>query len=572
MSIHHLRIFCAALLCLAGGNLLAQRAVPLTNAPPTRAEILRGALGPERTCYDVTSYKLDVKIDITNHSLAGLNKIEFKTMEDFSRMQVDLFSNMNIEKIVFDDGTTAKYERELDAVFVELPEKVTKGSRHSVTFYYSGEPIIARRPPWDGGFTWTKDTEGNPWINVVCQGTGASLWWPNKDHQSDKPENMSLSVTVPSDLDEISNGRLTNKTELPGGWTRYDWFMSYPINNYDVTVNIGKYAHFSDEYASKGGKLTLDYYVLPDNLEKAKKQFPQVKLMLDTYEKDFGPYPFVRDGFKLIECPHTGEEHQTAVAYGNHFANGYRGRSSSAVGLKFDFIIIHECAHEWWGNSVTYNDIADMWIHESFGAYAESLYVEDHFGRAEALKYINARKQAVQNQRPIIAEYNMNRSSPQDMYDKGQLVLNTLRSVIDDDKQWFAILRGLQDTFKYQSISAEDVFGYINQKTGTNLDYFFNQYFRHAGIPVLVVDASDVGGKVTARYRWQADANGFRMPVKIMTSPGKWETVTPTAQPQTVELHGMEPEDFKAAQDLYYVDVRLRVSYSLPGTAQRGGG
>jgi aminopeptidase N len=566
MRIYHRRIYYAVLVWLAALAAPAQRAVTYSNPLPTRAEILRGALGPMRTCYDVTSYHLDVKIDPTEHTVAGSNKIEFKTMEDFEKMQVDLFSNMNIEKIVFDDQAPATYERELDAVFVTLPEKVTKGSSHSVTFYYSGKPIIARRPPWDGGFTWLTNADGSPWDNVVCQGTGASLWWPNKDHQSDKPENMTLSVTVPTGLDEISNGRLTNKTDLGNGWTRYDWYISYPINNYCVTVNIGKFAHFSDVYDSKGGKLTLDYWVMPENLEKAKKQFQQVKLMLDTYEKDFGPYPFIRDGFKLVECPHTGEEHQTAVAYGNHFADGYRGSSTAEVGLKFDFIIIHECAHEWWGNSVTFQDIADMWIHESFGAYAESLYVEDHFGRDEALKYINSRKQAVRNERPIIAQYGRNQESPGDMYDKGQLILNTLRSVIDDDDKWFSILRGLQDQFKYQSVNADDIFGYIDQKSGTNLDYFFNQYFRFATIPTLVVTATKTGDRVTASYRWQADVSNFHMPIKIMTSPGKWETVTPTSRAQTVELHGINPEDFKVAEDLYYVDVRLRYSYRLPGS------
>ena len=338
-------------------------AASATNPPPTRAEILKGALTPERTCYHVASYHLDVRIDPATKSLKGSNKITFKTVEDFTKMQVDLWSNLPISKIVFDDRTPAAFTRELNAVFVELPERVQKNSEHSVTVYYSGTPTVARRAPWDGGISWDHDPDGNPWIVVTCSEIGASVWWPNKDHASDKPDNMTISITVPPDLDEISNGRLKARTVLPDGWVRYDWFVSYPIDNYCVTFNIGKYAHFSDEYIGRDGvPLTLDYYVLPKNLKKARKQFKQVKTMLSVYEKYFGKYPFPRDGYKLVECPHTGMEHQSCVAYGNRYLGGFRGRSSSAVGLKFDFIIIHESAHEWWGNSVSMKDIADMWI------------------------------------------------------------------------------------------------------------------------------------------------------------------------------------------------------------------
>ena len=346
------------------------------------------------------------------------------------------------------------------------------------------------------------------------------------------------------------------------GWV---YFVSYPIDNYCVTFNIGKYAHFNDEYVSSDKeKLTLDYYVLPKDLEKAEEQFKQVKTMLAIYEKYFGKYPFYRDGYKLVECPHTGMEHQTCVAYGNHFLGGYRGRSSSEVGLKFDFIIIHESAHEWWGNNVAMKDIADMWIHESFGAYAESLFVEDQYGHAEAIKYINGKKGNVRNDQPIIAEYGRYQKSPGDMYDKGQLILNTLRSVLDDDVLWFSILRGLQDKFKHQNVSAEEVFGYINQKSGRDLTYFFDQYFRHANIPTLAVQTTKEGDSVTARYRWEADGDNFRMPIKVTTAPGKYELITPTTEWQTNKLNGIAPEDFKAAEDLFYVKVRLRWSYLDP--------
>jgi aminopeptidase N len=518
-----------------------------------------------RTCYDVTDYQLEVRVDPATQSIKGSNKISFRTMADFDRMQVDLFTNLAIEKIVFDDRATATFTRELNAVFVQLPETVRKGSDHSVTIHYSGKPVVARRPPWEGGFTWTNDGDGNPWVVVTSPETGASVWWPNKDHPTDEPEHMTLSVIVPPGLDEISNGRLKSRTVLPDGWVRYEWFISYPINNYCVTLNIGKYAHFSDEFVSADGeKLTLDYYVLPKNLEKAKAQFPQTKTMLRVFEKYFGKYPFYRDGFKLVECPHTGMEHQTAVAYGNRYLGGYRGRASSPVGLKFDFIIIHESAHEWWGNNVTEKDPADMWIHESFAAYAESLFVEDQYGRAEALKYINAKKPNVRNARPIISEYGLNRMSDGDMYDKGQLILNTLRSVLDDDAMWFSILRGIQETFKCRNVSAEDIVGYMNRKSGRDLSSFFEQYFRRATIPRLMIDVQQEGDAVTLRYRWQTDVENFRMPVKVTTGPGGYEFITPTAEWQTNALPGLKPEEFKVAEDLFYVDVRLRRAYLDP--------
>jgi aminopeptidase N len=536
-----------------------------TSAPPTRAEILKGALTPERTCYHVSSYHLDVRIDPATKSLNGSNKITFQTVNDLTKMQVDLWSNLPISKITFDDQAPAQFTRELNAVFVELPEQARQGSTHSVTVFYSGVPTVAQRPPWEGGFTWDHDDEGNPWVVVTCAESGASIWWPNKDHASAKPDTTTISITVPQGLDEISNGRLQARTVLPDGWVRYDWFVSRPIDNYCVTFNIGKYAHFSDEYVnSDGEKLTLDYYVLPKNLEKAKEQFKQVKPMMAAYEKYFGKYPFYSDGYKLVESPHTGMEHQSCVAYGNWYLNGYRGRASSEVGMKFDFIIIHESAHEWWGNGVSMKDLADMWIHESFGAYAESLFVEDQYGHDQAIKYINAKKPNVRNDRPIIADYGRYHRSAQDMYDKGQLILNTLRSVLDDDALWISIMRGLQDKFRYQNASADEVFAYINEKSGRDLTYFFNQYFRHANIPALAVQTTKEGDSITARYRWEADVDNFHMPIKVTTAPGKYEFITPTTEWQTKKLDGVAPEDFKVAEDLFYINVRLRWAYLDP--------
>ncbi|MGB2870188.1 MAG: M1 family metallopeptidase, partial [Bacteroidota bacterium] len=375
----------------------------------TRADTLRGMLTPVRTCYDVLFEHLDVKIDPARKFVGGSNTITFRAAEDFSVMQVDLFANMNVDSLVVDNTMTAQYERELGAVFVKIPRTLQKGTLHDLAFYYSGSPQEAKNPPWSGGFSWTTDKQGNPWVVVTCQGTGASLWWPNKDHQSDEPDSMLISVTVPPGLEDVSNGKLRSRVVYPNGWTKFDWFVSNPINNYCVTVNVGKYAHFGDTFKGEEQEYTLDYYVLPENLEKAKVQFQQVKPMLKCYEKYFGPYAFANDGYKLIECPHNGMEHQSAVAYGNLYLQGYRGRTWAPVGLKFDFIIIHESAHEWWGNSLTAADIADMWIHESFGAYAEALYIECLHGRKESLEYINGKKSNVQNDAPIIGTYNVHK-------------------------------------------------------------------------------------------------------------------------------------------------------------------
>lgn len=526
---------------------------------PSRDDILRGAIGPARACYDVKTYDLDIRIDPKTRSVRGSNRIEFTAVENFDVMQVDLFKNMEVDKIEFGEDTEASFTREENSIFIELPDEAKQGNEYHVTIHYSGSPIIARRPPWSGGFTWAEDPEGNPWVVVTCQGTGASLWWPNKDHPADEPESMKLSVTVPPGLEEVSNGRLKKRTELDDGWTKFDWEISYPINNYCVTINIAKYAHFSDEYVNADGEtLTLDYYVLPENVDKAKNQFEQTKDMLAIFEKYFGKYPFYRDGFKLIECPHPGMEHQSAIAYGNRFENGYLGRASSDVGRKFDFILIHEAAHEWWGNSVTKTDNADLWIHESFGAYAESLFVEDLYGYDQALEYINGKKSNVRNQSPIIGEYNVNKSGAGDMYDKGQLALNTLRHVIDDDKVWFDILLGIQTEFKYQNVTAADLIDYIHQNAGQEYDYFWDQYFRQSDLPRLELELLEDGEDLNVRYRWNADVESFEMPVEVTTAPEQFERITPKSEWQTMTLKGMSAEEFQVNEDRFYLIVERR--------------
>jgi aminopeptidase N len=529
----------------------------------TKKDSLRGSLTPPRASYDVTYYHLDLKIDPEQKSISGSNTINFKVTEDSKIIQVDLFENMEIDRIRLNEKKKLSFNREFDAVFIEFPEVLPAGTSQSILIEYHGIPQVAKRPPWDGGFVWATDSTGNPWVAVTCQGTGASLWWPCKDHQSDEPDSMMISITVPEGLDNISNGRLRQVSKANKGWTRFDWFVSNPINSYNVTVNIGKFAHFGEMFVpASGDTLTMDYYVIPQELEKAKRQFAQVKSMMEFFYKYFGPYPFVNDGYKLIQSPHLGMEHQSAVAYGNRYLNGYNGTASSEVGLKFDFIILHETAHEWWGNNITSNDIADMWVHESFGAYSEGLYVEHMFGYDEAMKYINGKKQNVKNDRPIIGPFGVNREGSGDMYDKGQLVLNTLRHVINDDDLWFRILKELNIEFRHQNIDGQQVFDFINEKTRSDLTYFFDQYFRKTNLPKLMVSIQKKGEKVTANYKWQTDVADFHMPVKVTISPGKMGLIYPNSQKyQSIDLKGLHPDDFQVAEDQYLVDVRIWKTY-----------
>lgn len=532
----------------------------------TRKDSLRGSLTPPRTCYDVTYYHLDVKIDPENKSIEGSNTMTFNVIEDTRLIQVDLFENMEIDQIKLDGKKKLAYTRAFGAVFIELPANLSKGSSHSISIEYQGQPQEAKKPPWDGGFVWANDSTGNPWVAVTCQGTGASLWWPNKDHQSDEPDSMMISITVPKGLENISNGRLRQVSKAKKGWTKYDWFVSNPINNYNVTTNIGKFAHFGEVYIPESGDtLTMDYYVIPQELEKAKRQFAQAKPMMEFFYKYFGPYPFVEDGYKLIQSPHLGMEHQSAVAYGNRYLNGYNGTASSEEGLTFDFIILHETAHEWWGNNITSNDIADMWVHESFGAYSEGLYVEHLYGYESGMSYINAKKQNVRNNSPIMGPFGVNHEGSGDMYDKGQLVLNTLRHVIDNDELWFEILKELNLEYKHQSIDGQQIFDFIEEKTGMDLDYFFDQYFRNTKLPELIVAIQKKEDSTIAFYKWKSDVEGFKMPIKVTTAPGKMALIYPNSKEyQKADLAGLNPDDFKIAEDQYFINLNIRKTYIDP--------
>ncbi len=546
---------------------------PQVSPTPTHADVLRGEYGRYRANNDLLFYHLDIRVDPEKRFVSGKNTIRFKMLKDDTRIQLDLYDNLKVDKILFtgkgqgakgqegraksewqgaegrvsgSKATELKYERDSGAVFVDFPETLKAGRVYEIDFYYSGTPQTIGR---FGGFTFGKDPAGRPWTFTACEGEGASIWWPNKDQWKDEVESMKISVSIPKDLVDVSNGKFLGKTDLGDGYTRWDWLVQYPINNYDVSLNIGKYEHFSDRL----GDLSLDFYALPEDLEKAKKQFAQAKGMLEAFQHYFGEYPFKKDGYKLIEAPYSGMEHQSAVTYGNHFANGYLERDWTGVGIstRFDFIIIHESGHEWFGNSVTAADRSDMWIHEGWTTYLECLYVEYTYGHDDYLKYTNAYKSKVRNRQPIIATRGVNATPPQDMYFKGALFLNTLRSVVNDDKRWFALLHDFYQDFKYRNIMTEDIVAYFNQKTGMDLTPVFNQYLRHTAIPTLELKFDEAGGAVS--YRWKVDEPGFAMPVRVGTKD-HWQVIQPTTEWKTMKTL-IKKEEFAVATDLYFVDV-----------------
>jgi aminopeptidase N len=512
---------------------------------PSHFDILRGAYGPYRANNDLLFYHLDIRVDPEKKLVSGKNTIRFKMLKDDTRIQLDLDDALKIDKILL-GATTLKYERDSGAVFVDFPETLHAGRTYSIDFYYSGTPVHQSR---FGAFTFGTDPAGHPWIYTACEGIGASMWWPNKDQWRDEVKSMEISVAIPNSLVDVSNGKFMGKTDLGDGYTRWDWLVHYPINNYDVALNIGNYQHFSDHL----GRLALDFYALPEDLDKAKKQFAQAKGMLQAFQHYFGEYPFKKDGYKLVEVPYAGMEHQSAVAYGNHFANGYLDRDWTGVGIspRFDFIIIHESGHEWFGNSITAADSSDMWIHEGWTTYLECLFVEYMYGHEDYLKYTNAYKTKVKNEEPIITARGVNGEPPQDQYFKGALFINTLRSIVNDDPRWWKLLHDFYQHFKYQNIMTEDVVQYFNQQTGMDLTAVFNQYLRHTAIPTLELKFDDSKG--TVQYRWKVDEPGFQMPVRV-GNKDKWQMIEPTVDWQTMPT-SLTKDKFDVATDLYYVNV-----------------
>lgn len=499
----------------------------------TRQDSLRGSITPEREWWDLNYYDLHVKVEPEKEFISGHNVVRYKVLEASDVLQIDLQEPMQIASIT-QDGKKLKFTSEGAAHFINLKKKQVPGEFNEIKIQYSGNPRKAVRAPWDGGFSWKKDSEGNPFVATSCQGLGASVWWPNKDHMYDEVDSMRINVTVPKDLMDVSNGKLEGVTE-DGDYKTYHWFVANPINNYGVNVNIGNYVHFGEKYEGEKGTLDLDYYVLPENLEKAKEQFVQVPMMLQAFEHWFGPYPFYEDGFKLVEVPYLGMEHQSSVTYGNQYANGYLGRdlSGSGWGLEFDFIIIHEAGHEWFANNITYKDIADMWIHEGFTAYSENLYLDYHFGTKASSEYVVGTKANIQNDAPIIGPYDVNTSGSGDMYYKGANMLHTLRQLIEDDDLWRKILRGLNADFYHQTVTTKQIEDYLSEKTGKDLTAFFNQYLRTTMIPKLEYKVE--GDSIT--YRYVDVVADFDMPIRVFVE-GKEHWLFPNSEWKTEKLNG----------------------------------
>ncbi len=483
---------------------------------PTRADSLRGNLSSLRSCFDVTHYALDIRVDPASKWISGTCLIDMKIMATTRRLQLDLIRQLAIAEIRDEKGRKLSFDREGDVVYVQWRRERQKGEHASLQITYEGHPREARNPPWDGGFSWSKDKKGNPWVVVTCQGLGASAWWPNKDHGSDEPDSMRIAITVPPGLMNVSNGRLVEVNPQEDQWTQYVWKVHHPINNYNVTLNVGHYTHFSDWHVGiNGDSLSLDYYVLPEDLARARVQFKQVSPMLSCYESHFGPYPFPRDGYKLVQSPHPGMEHQSAIAYGNYFENGYRRKSNSAEGLWFDYIIIHESAHEWFGNSISSADIADMWIHESFATYLEAVYLECLYGYEAACNYMEGIQEQVLLDRPIVGTYHVHQPGSRDMYPKGSLMLHTLRHMVANDDLWWTALKSLSLRFRHQIVTYDDVIAYLNKALGQDYTLFFDQYLKRVDLPILEMNVASTGSSYALRYRWAGVETTFDYPVRI---------------------------------------------------------
>jgi aminopeptidase N len=446
---------------------------------------------------------------------------------------------MEISKII-QAGESLDFKREGNAFFISLNQKQVEGDLNQILIHFSGKPMVAVRPPWDGGFTWTQDSNGNPFVATSNQGIGASIWWPNKDHSYDEVDSLLISVNTPDSLMDVSNGRLRGVDELENGTKTWNWFVSNPINSYGVNINIGDYVYFSEKYEGEKGTLDLDYYVLRENLEKAKEQFKQVKPMMDAFEYWFGPYPFYEDGYKLVEAPYLGMEHQSSVTYGNGYENGYLGRdlSGSGWGLKFDFIIIHETGHEWFANNITYSDVADMWVHEGFTNYSESLYLDYHSGEQAANEYVQGLRAGISNDRPLIGIRGVYYRGSGDMYNKGGNLLHTIRQIVNDDELWRQTLRGLNHEFRHQTVTSPQIETFIIQKAGVPLETVFDQYLRDIRIPMLEYFFRD--GEL--RYRWGNVVDGFTMPVDVtinrealrLTATDRWQSMAWEDEESTV--------------------------------------
>lgn len=522
----------------------------------SKADSLRGTLSALRTCYDIQYYHLDIKVDIANKHISGSNLFRFQATEDFNKLQFDLFENLSVDKVTY-QGKELPFKREYNAVFVDFPAFIPKGKIDSFLVYYSGNPIAATRAPWDGGFDWKKDSQGKPWVATACQGLGASVWWPNKDHQSDEVDSMLISVAVPEGLMNVSNGRLVKTEKLPDGYSKFHWKVVNPINNYNVALNIGDYAHFEQIYPGEKGPLTIDYYVLKENKDKIDHLRKNAKETLQAFEHWFGPYPFYEDGYKLVETAHLGMEHQSAVAYGNKYKNGYLGKDGSGTGwgLKWDFIVVHETGHEWFGNNITAKDLADMWIHETYTNYSEALFIDYHYGKEAGQAYVHGNRQGIMNDKPMQGPYGVNKEGSADMYLKGGVLHNMIRTIIGDDEKWRSILRKMNQHFYHQTVDYGDILTFMNTETGINFKPLFEQYIQHKSIPTLEIKHLKNGD---IACRWIAEAKNFSMPIHLGEKGGKYKKYLVKSTFETIPLGLKKTDDLLVDTYNYYIGVLIQ--------------
>ena len=493
----------------------------------SKQDTLRGSITPERVWWDLLHYNLDFKVSPSSKSIEGSNLIRYEVLSQNQLMQIDLQPPMEITSVL-ENNKELNYNREGNVYYIQLKKNQQIGAINEITIHFKGAPKISNNPPWDDGFTWGKDNNGTDFIATSCQGGGSSIWWPSKDHMYDEPDQgIELSITAPKHLISVSNGRHIQTKENSNKTNTSTWKVVNPINNYGVNINIGDYVHFTEEYKGKKGVLDCDYYVVSYNLEKAKKQFKEVSRTLEAFEHWFGPYPFYEDSYKLVEVPYLGMEHQSSVTYGNGYKNGYKGidLSGTGWGLKFDFIIVHESGHEWFANNITNIDIADMWIHESFTAYSENLFLDYHFGTEASNAYVTGTRKNIQNDKPIIGNYNVNNSGSSDMYYKGANMLHTLRQIIDNDKKWRSILVGLNKDFYHQTVTTQQIENYIDKYFEIDLKPFFNQYLRTIEIPTLDYKLENNN----LLYKWSNVVDGFSIPIKVfINSTSQW--IRPTSR------------------------------------------
>ena len=477
----------------------------------THQDTLKGSITPERAWWDVTHYDLKVDIDPEQEFISGTNTITYKVLDPYQTLQVDLQEPMKLLSAT-QEGEKLAIKKDGAAYFIALQEQQEKGAVNTVEVKFEGKPVVGDRLPWDGGWTWQEDANGNVFAANANQGIGSSIWWPNKDIPYDEVESMDFFITVPKGLTAVGNGKLIDSTSTQDK-TTFHWAVENPINNYGVSADIADYAHFSDTFNGEKGELDLNFYVLKENLEKAKVQFKQVPKMLEAFEHWFGPYPFYEDGYKLLEVPYLGMEHQSNVTYGNAYGNGYLGRdlSGSGWGMKFDYIIIHESGHEWFANNITNKDVADMWVHESFTTYSENLFVDYFYGKEAASDYVVGIRRSIRNDRPIIGTYGVDHEGSGDMYFKGANILHTVRQLVEDDEKWRQILRGLNKEFYHQTVTTAQVENYISEQSGIDLTQFWDQYLRTTMIPELeyTIDGN------TLKFRYTDIVEGFDMPIQV---------------------------------------------------------